>query len=50
VTSAIKYLQKIEPNPDFILWTGDNSPHWWDDQDRTWDEVYNNMKMVNTLC
>jgi hypothetical protein len=48
VLSAIRYLKKVEPNPDFILWTGDNSPHWWDEQDRTWSQVYDNMKKVRT--
>lgn len=27
VKSAIKQMHKVLPNPDFILWTGDNSPH-----------------------
>ncbi|XP_059080788.1 acid sphingomyelinase-like phosphodiesterase 3b isoform X1 [Tigriopus californicus] len=28
VSSVIKAMQDIEPNPDFILWTGDSSPHF----------------------
>ena len=27
VKSAIKQMHKVVPDPDFILWTGDNSPH-----------------------
>ena len=22
-------MAEIKPNPDFILWTGDSSPHWY---------------------
>ncbi|XP_053431782.1 acid sphingomyelinase-like phosphodiesterase 3b isoform X2 [Nycticebus coucang] len=27
IFSAIYAMKKIEPNPDFILWTGDDTPH-----------------------
>lgn len=27
VVSAVKAMKTIEPNPDFILWTGDSIPH-----------------------
>ena len=27
VKSAIQAMHKVLPDPDFILWTGDNSPH-----------------------
>lgn len=26
--SALQAMREIQPNPDFILWTGDSSPHW----------------------
>ena len=26
--SAVLAMNKFEPNPDFILWTGDSNPHW----------------------
>lgn len=33
-------MAKIEPNPDFILWTGDSSPHWSFPDAPNWDYVY----------
>ncbi|EGC32843.1 hypothetical protein DICPUDRAFT_37701 [Dictyostelium purpureum] len=26
--SSFEYMKKMEPNPDFILWTGDSPPHF----------------------
>lgn len=28
VESAIRHMKTVEPDPDFILWSGDSSPHW----------------------
>jgi len=27
VKSIFKAMEKLEPNPDFVLWTGDSAPH-----------------------
>ena len=27
---ALEAMQKFEPKPDFIVWTGDSAPHWRD--------------------
>ncbi|CAN7945223.1 unnamed protein product [Ixodes pacificus] len=37
VESAVAAMRSIEPNPDFVLWTGDNLPHL---EDVPWSEVY----------
>ncbi len=29
VMALLAAMQRIEPNPDFILWTGDSGPHYW---------------------
>jgi hypothetical protein len=29
VLATLAAMQRIEPNPDFILWTGDSGPHYW---------------------
>lgn len=46
VLSAINYLKTKLPDPDFILWTGDSSPHWKNDNERKWREVYSNLKWI----
>ena len=30
VFSALEAMQKFQPKPDFIVWTGDSAPHWRD--------------------
>lgn len=30
VESALLAMQRFNPNPDFIVWTGDSAPHWRD--------------------
>ncbi|CAN8025549.1 unnamed protein product, partial [Ixodes persulcatus] len=37
VESVVAAMQSIEPNPDFVFWTGDNLPHV---EDVPWSEVY----------
>ena len=44
VKSAIKYMKKILPDPDFILWTGDSSPHY--KEGPGWDQVYSNLRFI----
>lgn len=39
-------MAKIEPNPDFILWTGDSSPHWSYPDVPNWDYVYAAEKYI----
>ena len=29
VESAIRHMKTVNPHPDFILWSGDSSPHWF---------------------
>jgi len=29
VESALLAMKRLNPNPDFIVWTGDSAPHWW---------------------
>ena len=38
--SALEAMVDIEPDPDFILWTGDSSPHWKDPNSPDWEYVY----------
>jgi len=47
--SSIKYLRTKLPNPDFIIWSGDSSPHWHNDTSKHWDNVYNNLKIVRLI-
>ncbi|CAN8005426.1 unnamed protein product [Ixodes pacificus] len=37
VESAVAAMQSIEPNPDFVLWTGDNLPHV---EHVSWSDLY----------
>jgi len=30
VESALLAMKRLNPNPDFIVWTGDSAPHWRD--------------------
>ncbi|XP_053394460.1 acid sphingomyelinase-like phosphodiesterase 3b [Mercenaria mercenaria] len=39
ITSAVQAMYKIEPNPDFIVWTGDSVPHVYN-KDLDLDKVY----------
>ena len=35
-----------EPNPDFILWTGDSSPHWNYPDSPDWQYIYEAEKFL----
>jgi len=37
VESALLAMQRLNPSPDFIVWTGDSAPHW---RDPVPDETY----------
>lgn len=39
ITSAVQAMYKIQPDPDFIIWTGDSVPHV-SDKDLNLDKVY----------
>ena len=39
-------MKKFEPNPDFILWTGDSSPHWWKPDSPSWPYIFKTEKMI----
>ncbi|CAN8025234.1 unnamed protein product [Ixodes persulcatus] len=43
VESAVAAMRSIEPNPDFVLWTGDNLPHV---EDVPWSEVYAQIRWL----
>ena len=38
--SAINMMRVREPDPDFILWTGDTAPHWHDPTDPDWNYIF----------
>jgi len=38
--SAVKTMKVEEPEPDFILWTGDSSPHSWDPTQPDWNYIF----------
>ena len=44
VKSAIRYMKQVLPDPDFILWTGDSSPHY--KTGPGWDTVYGNLRQI----
>ncbi|KAM7295453.1 putative acid sphingomyelinase [Ixodes scapularis] len=43
VESAVAAMRSIEPNPDFVLWTGDNLPHL---EDVPWSDVYAQIRWL----
>lgn len=45
---SIRAMAILEPNPDFILWTGDNAPHM-DYPNATWDSVLETCRVVVQL-
>ncbi len=48
VESAIKYMQKVQAQPDLILWTGDNSPHF-PNGTGSFAIIYENLKNVTEM-
>ena len=49
LTSAIDAMARFEPDPEFILWTGDSSPHWsWPDSP-DWTYIYNAEALIKDL-
>lgn len=49
VNSVIKAMQDIEPNPDFILWTGDSSPHYSKPHPPSMDYVLHTERRLTDL-
>jgi len=47
VESALLAMARIEPNPDFIVWTGDSAPHVWEPPP-TEEYIFNVTKHVFT--
>lgn len=47
VESAIRHMKRVNPDPDFILWTGDSSPHWKDGPD--FEYIFKNLKNITKL-
>lgn len=48
VKDAIRAIKAIDPNPDFILWTGDSSAHLRT-AELKWDKVYANLENITDL-
>lgn len=48
VESALKAMQLVEPNPEFIVWTGDSAPHWRDPEPPSLPYISNVTKFVFT--
>ncbi|XP_064483650.1 acid sphingomyelinase-like phosphodiesterase 3b [Ornithodoros turicata] len=46
IRSALEAMAKVKPNPDFVLWTGDNSAH---SEDSTLPQVYSDNRFVSIL-
>ena len=44
--SALKAMQRINPNPDFILSTGDSSPHWKKPDYPDWSYIYQSESFI----
>ncbi len=47
--SAINDMARINPEPDFILWTGDSSPHWTFPDSPDWDYIYKAEKYITKM-
>ncbi len=42
--STLEAMKAVNPDPDFILWTGDSVPHWLDYTSvELYDEVFINL-------
>lgn len=46
--SALRAMSVIEPEPRFILWTGDSAPHL-EYPDQTWSDVYDTLANSSSL-
>lgn len=44
--SAIDAMVRVRPDPDFVLWTGDNSAHV---EGVTWPQVYSDTRLLGRL-
>ena len=44
--SAIDAMADLNPRPEFILWTGDSSPHWHNSKAPDWTYIYNAEKYL----
>lgn len=48
IEEAIKAMKKINPDPNFVLWTGDAMPHI-NDSLTSWNDVYSQLKRITSL-
>ena len=48
VESAFRKMKRVNPDPDFILWTGDSGPHGKDPEPK-FDVVYGNLKKITKM-
>ena len=46
VESSLQAMQRHQPEPDFIVWTGDSAPHWRDPQPPDQNYITNVTKFV----
>lgn len=49
INSSVQAMKQIEPNPDFILWTGDNTPHLRDYSTGTEQKIIDVVTKVTDL-
>jgi len=51
--SAVRAMSQFEPDPEFILWTGDSNPHWNKDLDGndgpTYPYIWENLKTIHKI-
>lgn len=47
IESALVYMKSINPDPDFIIWTGDSNPHWIEGPD--FGYIFSNLKNLTKL-
>lgn len=49
VNLTVESMKRIEPNPDFIIWTGDNLPHVWEPEDPGWNSIFEALAILTDL-
>lgn len=51
--SAVRAMSLFEPDPEFILWTGDSNPHWKEDLDGKagpdYPYIWKNLKTIHKI-
>ncbi len=47
--SAVREMAEINSKPDFILWTGDSSPHWRHPTNPDWEYIFKAEKLIMNM-